>query len=184
MSASHGDLDTAPSSAARRQQIDLKDTEDAKSKEWDRFLSLIDRCGWLLPGPCCQVGRAIGSSKVQWDESFRTSDVFDNLQYAGEKNIVNTIPSLKVNSEALAAQEVHAELSNSQIYVFIVKDLDEITLTNKNRYQVTDPVTKKSSDVVVKEEVLFAGLASVWTDLERVCFMVNEYADAQRNIQP
>jgi hypothetical protein len=170
-------------SAIRMQRIEITDTEEAKKKEWDYFLGYIGRCGWLLPGPGPQVGRKVGSWKVEWDKSFVCSNVFDHLQYSGEKDTVNSIPPLKVNSDALASQEVLADLSNGHTYMLTVKDLDEITMANKNRYIVTDPVTKKQSDLVVREDILFSELHTAWEDLERICSTVNDYSEVQSSPQ-
>ena len=171
-------------SAVYGKRIEIQDTEEAKKKEWDDFLGFIGGCGWLLPGPGPQVGRKVGSWKVEWAKSFVCSDVFDHLQYSGEKDTVNSIPPLKVNSEALGSQEVLADLSNGQTYMLTAKDLDEITMANKNRYVVTDPGTKRHSDLVVKEEVLFSELDTAWEDLERICSTVNEYSEVHSTPQP
>jgi hypothetical protein len=71
--------------AVRMKSLEILDTIDAKSKEWDGFLEEIDRLGWILPGNADQDGRELGSWKVEWRKTFVSSDIFDQLHTPARK---------------------------------------------------------------------------------------------------
>lgn len=162
-------------SAFRGKRVDIEDLIEKKKKEWDQFLLDIGKLGWLLPAPYTQLGEGTGTWRLQWQKNFVSSDIFDQLQFSGEKNVVNSIPPMKINSEATSAQEVSAELSNGQVFKLLMKDLDQIIMAIKNRYLMTDPENGNQSDLIIREEVIFSELGLVWERLQRICNEVNYY---------
>lgn len=154
--------------------MDVEDLNSKKQKEWDNFLLEIGKLGWLLPAPFTQLGEQTGTWRLQYQNHFASSDIFDQLQYCGEKNTVNSIPPLKINGEASGSQEVSVELSNGQNFKISMKDLDQIIMAVKNRYVMTDPENdRKQSDLVIREEVIFSELYGVHAKLQHICNEVN-----------
>jgi hypothetical protein len=162
--------------AVRMERVEIsKDTDENKSQYWDNFLGEIGRMGWLLPANGMQVGRDSGSWKMEWPKAAVNSDTFDQLQYAGEKDAVNSIPPLKLRNEARSSQEVSAEFQNGKMYKLTAQELEGITLAIKSRYVVLDTEQKTQCDLVVTEETLFQDLDGIWESVDRLCAKVNDY---------
>jgi hypothetical protein len=160
-------------SAFEMKNVSIKDNEEQESAVWDCFLTDAARLGWLLPGTPEDLGRKTGSWKVSWNK-FRDSDIFDHIQYCGEKDAINYIPPLKIHSEEYNNQEVSAEFRNGETYSLAAKHLDNITLAIEGNYMVTHAKTKLQRDLVVKENGLFKDLDKAAADLEHICTTVNE----------
>lgn len=144
-------------------RIIIPDDEETRAIEWDKFLGEIAALGWLLPCSIEQLKdskhlpKRNGSWKLAWGK-FTDSDIFDQLQYSGQRDTVNKIPPLKINTESLGTLLIPAEFLNGRTYNVQSKDLEFITRTEPGTYDVEDQKTKqhtgKSFIVVMNDPLL------------------------------
>jgi hypothetical protein len=169
---------TAVLSNFKMSRQEIGDSEKAKAEAWDAFLTEIARHGWILPGTSEQLidnhphYQKKGSWKVKWD-GYHTTDVFDQLQFAGEKNAVNSIPPLKTQGSELGSVQVMADFCNNRSYLLAAKDLDEITMGRPGLYTLTDPQSKQRVDLKVDPSEMFSDIQDAAHDLLIICNEVN-----------
>ena len=166
-------------SAFYGQRVEVRDEDANKASAWDEFLGEIAKSGWLLPGPRPSrpvLGRSGASWKLKWKQR-DNSDIFDHLQYSGERGTVNFIPPLKLHSESITSQEVSVEFRNGEIYRLSAKDLDSITLGTSGTYAVFHTDTGEKSDIVVKQWPIFNQIDDVSELLKAMCIEANAYSN-------
>jgi hypothetical protein len=180
-------------SSIRGKDTHLEDEEEVRKQAWETILVRIAQTGWLLPVHGSSVGHELGSWTAAWDEKLNNSDIFDHLQFSGQKNTVNMIPPLKISGATLVAQEATAVLSNRLYCAITVQDLVDITNGKPGVYAIVpkpgdhqnDIVLSTSGDnqceIIVKRETIFDSLEQIWTDLDRICTTVNSLTNSQIN---
>ena len=158
-------------------RVEADKTNEGQSAQWDEFLSEIASKGWIVPGSAPHVGRKFiqpkgqTSWKVQW-QSYESTDIFNNLQYCGEKNTVNSIPPLRVNG-TWDDVEVSADFQNGQAFKLKADVLDKATLGVRGRYPITHTETGEQGDLLIKEDELFPELQTACHVIQNVCRAVN-----------
>jgi hypothetical protein len=98
---------------------------------WDTFISRILPLGYILPGAVEQLGRNPMSWGVMWPEhGFKSSDIFVNLQYAGELRTFNDIPTIDDLYDMYEKEDETSELTaiftNDQKYIIRATDYERI----------------------------------------------------------
>lgn len=165
------------------------DTQKFKEKSqrviaWDSFVSAITREGWILPGSLIKKRlrddktsktKEQSSWKVKWDE-YTDTEIFDHLQYNGEKKEVNDIPPLKLQCKDFEIEEVLADFRDGKKYVVAFKDLEGITLASPGTYQLSDPESGEKKDLRVDTEDQFFELKDLWNSIRKLCVSVSEHA--------
>jgi hypothetical protein len=161
-------------SAFRMTPVNIEDRKQERVKAWSEFLGGAARLGWLLPCTMEQKTNEAGSWKMKWDE-YKSTDIFDHLQYCGEKRAVNEIPPLKIQSGQFASMQVSVDFVNNQTYLVDAEKLDSITLAMPGTYIITDPDTKHQYDLKVVYEPLFLQLDQIYVDLENIAGFYNQF---------
>jgi hypothetical protein len=165
------------------------DTQKFKEKSqrviaWDSFVSAITREGWILPGSFIKKRlrddktsktKEQSSWKVKWDE-YTDTEIFDHLQYNGEKKEVNNIPPLKLQSKDFEIEEVLADFRDGKKYVVAFKDLEGITLASPGTYQLSNPESGEKKDLRVDTEDQFFEPKDLWNSIRKLCVSVSEHA--------
>jgi len=164
------------------------DTQNFKEESqrviaWDSFVSAITREGWILPGSFIKKRLKYDKTpkpkkqswKVKWDE-YTDTEIFDHLQYNGEKKEVNDIPPLKLQSKDFEMEEVLADFQDGKKYVVAFKDLEGITLASPGTYQLSDAESGEKKDLRVDTEDQFFELKDLWNAIRRLCVSVSEHA--------
>src|SRR5439155_892754 len=72
---------------------------------WGDFLKRLVHYGYILPGTVRDLGQDYTSWAVKWPEDgFKSSEVFSNLQYAGEGRRMNDIPPIRLQADSSAKE--------------------------------------------------------------------------------
>jgi hypothetical protein len=177
-------------SNVRMQQQDLFDSEAARCEAWNRFVAEISQAGWVLPGSVEQLEDdqddklpKDGSWKVRWNK-FCNTDVFDHLQYCGEKGMINKIPPMKIRPKGGVRIQVLADFRNGKKYYLDSRDLDEITQASakSKRYDLVCPATNEHTDLVIDSRPVFQEIDDALDLMGHICNEINcvsPYIDQQ-----
>ena len=152
---------------------------DERAQRWNELQIEAASLGWIVPGPFESVGRTNSDTRqaswmVDWNRDVRFSDVFDHLQYCGEYNTVNCIPSLSLG-ESLNDANVTAEFANGETFYLKPAELDHITHSSEGHYSIIHPETRIHGHVDVEEKPIFEELKEVSVLLKKACDQVNTY---------
>ncbi|KAL8662362.1 MAG: hypothetical protein Q9202_004757 [Teloschistes flavicans] len=122
------------------------------SKTWDIMVKRILEIGYLLPGTIGDLGRSELSWIVKWpDKGFKSTGVFDNLQYRGALRTMNEIPPIDLNPNG-SLKEVTVVLTDGSTYIIGAEDLEKVTCLTGGRYPVQEPtLAKRSFDLIIHE---------------------------------
>src|SRR6266536_686344 len=108
---------------------------------WDFFVRRLLEFGYLLPGGVTDLGRSKLSWAVRWGEDgFKSSDVFNDLQYAAANcrlRTINDIPPIELRPEA-AVKELTVFFTNGAAYIIGSEDLERITCLLPGSYSVIE----------------------------------------------
>ena len=98
---------------------------------WNVFIKRILGDGYLLPGTVEELGQGRLSWIVRWpDDGYKSSSIFDNLQYAGRLRTINDIPPVEVNPGS-DCTELTVVMTDDSKYVINPRDLDNIVFMNQ-----------------------------------------------------
>ena len=128
------------------------DSEQEHSREWDIFIERILNEGYLLPGIVSDLGRPSLSWIVQWPEDgFKSTAVFNSLQYFGRLRIMNNIPPIDLYPSG-SAGEVSVVMTDDSKYTVSPDDLERITSLTPGGYVVQEATpSKRGVDLEVLE---------------------------------
>jgi hypothetical protein len=108
---------------------DYDSSDGAHRYAWDIFVRRILDLGYLLPGGVTDLNREENFWIVEWPENgFKSTSVFNNLQYAGVLkaiNEINEIAPIEFHPEASLA-EIKKIMTTGGEYIIGSPDLDRI----------------------------------------------------------
>ncbi|CZR68945.1 uncharacterized protein PAC_18846 [Phialocephala subalpina] len=168
-------------SNVNQRRVIIPDYEETRAKELDKVLGDINTLRWLLSGSIEQLKdskhlpKQNGSWKLTWSR-YTDSDIFDQLQYSGQRETVNKIPPLKINTESLGTLLIPVEFLNGLTHNVQSKDLELINRTEPSTYDLEDQKTKQHTNVVVESVEMFGELLDAGEDLVKICHTINAYS--------
>lgn len=111
--------------------------------------------GYLLPRTVDDLDRKFLSWIVKWpDEGFRSTSIFNTLQYAGRLRTINDIPPVEVHPRSDCTELTNVMTDDSR-YVISPQDLDNIIYMTPGRYPVQETVGgKRCYDLIIQETLL------------------------------
>jgi hypothetical protein len=120
---------------------------------WNKFVKTLVEYGCILPGTVSDLGQESASWAIMWPkEGFKSSDVFSNLQYAGEGRIMNEIPPIRLQAES-PTKDVIAIFTDKKRYTVDSEDIPKITNMVSGRYVVYPAERRAQSSILeVSEE--------------------------------
>lgn len=128
------------------------DDDEAHCNVWNVFVKRILHDGYLLPGHVEDLSRRRLSWVVKWPEQgFKSTAVFNTLQYAGRFRTINDIPSIEVNPGSNSS-ELTVELTDGSKYTINPKDLESIIYMTPGIYPMQEAIGSKSvHDLLIQE---------------------------------
>lgn len=157
--------------------------ENLHSHYWNTFIQRILNQGYLLPGTVDDLGRNEFSWIVKWpEEGFRSSDVFNNLQYMGSNSrTFNEIPPVDLHPEA-SLKEVTVQMTNNDSYAIDSSDLERITCMNTGTYSARQArLNGRLFDLEIEEVVLNDSMNEALSILNGVIRRVNWWLTSTKN---
>ena len=137
--------------------------------------------GYLLPGTVDDLGRKCLSWIVKWpDEGFRSTSIFNTLQYAGRLRRINDIPPVEVHPRSDCTELTNVMTDDSR-YVISPRDLDNITYMTPGRYPVQETVGEKPCyDLTIQETLLNGELYQTIKMRKQIVHRVDQWLDNPR----
>ncbi|KAI4157298.1 MAG: hypothetical protein LQ342_008405 [Letrouitia transgressa] len=136
------------------------DNGDANADEnhshiWNVFIKQILEYGYILPGTVDYVGRKRLSWIIQWpDDGFKSTSIFNTLQYSGRLRTINDIPPIEVHPGS-GCTELTIVMTDDSKYVMSPKDLDNIVYMTPGTYPLQETgARKRCSDLIIQENFL------------------------------
>ena len=150
------------------------DNDEAHNNIWNIFVKRILADGYLLPGNIDDLGRKRLSWIVKWPEQgFKSTAVFNTLQYTGRFRTINDIPPIKVNPGS-DSSELTVEMTDDSKYVIDPKDLESIVYMTPGVYPMQETAgRKKVHDLVIQESLLNNELYQAIKTINEVITRVN-----------
>lgn len=132
--------------------------------------------GYLLPGTVDDLCRKCISWIVKWpDEGFRSTSIFNTLQYAGRLRTINDIPPVEVHPRSDCTELTNVMTDDSR-YVMSPQDLDNIIYMTPGRYPVQVTVGgKRCYDVIIQETLLNGELYQAIKMTKNIVHRVNQW---------
>ncbi|KAI9774146.1 MAG: hypothetical protein M1840_005239 [Geoglossum simile] len=130
-----------------------QDTPQTYPTVWSTFVKTLLEYECILPGTVRDLGQESGSWVIMWpSEGFKSSEVFSNLQYAGEGRIMNEIPPIRFKAESSAGEAI-AIFTDQRRYTVDSEDIQKITNMVSGRYVVYPAERKAQSSILeISEE--------------------------------
>ena len=143
-------------------------TDDDHSITWRTFIQRILEDGYLLPGTVDDLGQERLSWIVNWPENgFKSTSIFNNLQYAGCLRAINIIPPVEVHPGS-DSTEVTVVMTDDSKYVISPGDLDNIIFMTPGSYPMQETAEgNRCFDLVIHEIQLDVELYQATQDDER-----------------
>lgn len=122
---------------------------------WNIFIKRILENGYILPGTVVDLGRRSLSWIVKWPEDgFKSTLIFNTLQYAGRLRTINSIPPVEVHPGS-DCTELTVVMTDDSKYVISPKDLDKIVYMTPGSYPVQQTTEgRRCFDLVIRETQL------------------------------
>ena len=122
---------------------------------WNIFIKRILENGYILPGTVVDLGRRRLSWIVKWPEDgFKSTLIFNTLQYAGRLRTINSIPPVEVHPGS-DCTELTVVMTDDSKYVISPKDLDKIVYMTPGSYPVQQTTEgRRCFDLVIRETQL------------------------------
>ncbi|KAF6229213.1 hypothetical protein HO133_007329 [Letharia lupina] len=132
--------------------------------------------GYLLPGTVDDLCRKCLSWIVKWpDEGFRSTSIFNTLQYAGRLRTINDIPPVEVHPRSDCTELTNVMTDDSR-YVISPQDLDNIIYMTPGRYPVQVTVGEKPCyDLIIRETLLNGELYQAIKMTKNIVHRVNQW---------
>ena len=112
--------------------------DDKHSEIWNIFVRRILEYGYILPGTVDDLGRARLSWIVQWpEEGFKSTSIFNTLQYAGRLRAIIDIPPIEVHPGS-GCTELTVVMTDDTKYVVGPRDLDSIVYMTPGTYPIQE----------------------------------------------
>lgn len=147
---------------------DSADVDDAHSHVWNTFIKRILADGYLLPGTVKYLGRPCLSWIVEWPEQgFKSTTIFNTMQYAGRLRTINDIPPIEVHPES-DCTELTIVMTDDSKYVINPRDLDNIIYMTPGVYPMQETARRKRCFDLMIQETLLNG------ELNQAIKMTNE----------
>lgn len=129
--------------------------DDDHSRVWDIFVRRILDDDYLLPGTMDDLGRRPLSWVVRWPEDgFKSTEVFNSLQYAGRLRAINDIPPVQVHPGSNSS-ELTVVFTDDSKYVISPKDLENIIFMTPGVYPVRETSGgRRCFDLLIQETAL------------------------------
>ncbi|KAL9607950.1 MAG: hypothetical protein Q9167_007188 [Letrouitia subvulpina] len=128
------------------------DCAEYDSHNWNIVVKRILEDGYLLPGTIADLGRQSLSWIVKWSEQgFKSTAVFNNLQYSGRLRTMNDIPPIELNPNG-NLNEVTVIMTDDSKWVINAEDLEKVTCLTPGAYPVQEATPiKRSFDLNIHE---------------------------------
>ena len=151
------------------------DADENLSNTWNIFIMRILKDGYLLPGTVGELGRRCLSWIVRWpDEGFKSTSIFNTLQYAGRLRTINNIPPVEVHPGSKCT-ELTVVLTDESKYVISPRDLDNIIFMTPGSYPVQETAGgKQCHDLIITETWLNGELFQAVKMTNEVVLKVNQ----------
>ena len=150
--------------------------DEDHSHIWNVFIKRILEDGYILPGTVVDLGRRRLSWIVNWPEDgFKSTLVFNTLQYAGRLRTVNSIPPVEVHPGSNCT-ELTVVMTDDSKYVISPKDLDKIVYMTPGSYPVQETTERKRCfDLVIRETQLNGELYQAIKMINEIVQRVNQW---------
>ena len=150
--------------------------DEDHSHIWNVFIKRILADGYLLPGTVDDLGRRCLSWIVEWpDDGFKSSSIFNNLQYAGRLRTINNIPPVEVHPGS-DCSELTVVMTDDSKYVISPKDLDNIVYMTPGSYPVQETAGgKRCFDLMIQETLLNGELYQAIKMTNEIVLRVNQW---------
>ena len=151
------------------------DVDEDHSRVWNTFIKRIVEDGYLLPGTVEDLGRRHLSWIVKWPEDgFKSTSVFNNLQYAGRLRTINNIPPVEVHPGS-DCTELTVVMTDDSKYVISPRDLDSIIYMTPGSYPVQETKEgRRCFDLVIRETQLDGELYQAIKMTNEIVYRVNQ----------
>ena len=152
------------------------DIDEDHSHIWNVFISRILADGYLLPGTVDDLGRKRLSWIVKWPEDgFKTTAIFNTLQYAGRLRTINHIPPVQVHPGS-DCKELIVVMTDDSKYVISPRDLDNIIYMTPGNYPVRETAEGNwCFDLVIQETQLDGELYQATKMTNEIVHRVNQW---------
>ena len=146
------------------------------SQVWDQFVQRILGLGYILPGSINQLGKGALSWIVKYPEDgFKSSTVFNHLQFGGQSRTMNDVPPIDLHKET-SLKEATAVLVTLDKYVMDPADLERITCMVQGQYSVTEACTGgRSFDLEISDEQINGTLYEAIRTTNHVIQQLNRF---------
>jgi hypothetical protein len=110
-----------------------------QSMVWNTFIGRLLQRGYILPGTVEDLGCFNQSWVIKWPkEGFKDTQIFKNLQYAGNARTINEIPPVDLNPDVIVGSEITVILANNRNYIVSTADLENIIRMTPGKYSVSE----------------------------------------------
>jgi hypothetical protein len=152
---------------------------------WDHFVRRLVDYEYILPGVIHQLGRDNASWIVKWEDNdrFRSSEVFDNIQYSGHARAINDIPTIPIQRKT-SEQAVTAVLADSRRFTLYPEDVERITcMYPSDGYRIIEGGENGAiSKLRIVEEEVNGTLRKAFKEINQIFITLNGYiGQAPRN---
>ena len=150
--------------------------DEDHSKIWNVFIRRILLDGYLLPGTVEELGQGRLSWIVKWPEDgFKSTSIFDNLQYAGRLRTINDIPPVEIHPGS-GCTELTVVMTDDSKYVINPRDLDNIIFMTPGSYPMQETAERKRCfDLVIQETQLDGELYQATKMTNEIVHNVNQW---------
>ncbi|ERF72767.1 hypothetical protein EPUS_09414 [Endocarpon pusillum Z07020] len=153
---------------------DSANTDEKHSDFWNIFVKNILEDGYLLPGTVDDLGRRSLSWIVKWPEDgFKSTTIFNHLQYAGRLRTINDIPPVEVHPGSKCT-ELTVVMTDDSKYIISPRDLDGIVNMTPGKYVVQATKGEKQCyDLLIQEKPLNDEIYKAIKQTNEIVHLVN-----------
>ena len=150
--------------------------DEDHSNIWNIFIKRILEDGYLLPGTVDNLGRGRLSWIVKWPEDgFKSTTIFNSLQYAGRLRTINNIPPVEVHPGS-DCTELTVVMTDDSKYVISPRDLESIIYMTSGSYPVQETAGgKRCYDLKIQETLLNGELYQAIKMTNEIVHRVNQW---------
>ena len=150
--------------------------DEDHSHIWNVFVKRILEHGYILPGTVDDLGRKRLSWIIQWPEDgFKSTSVFNTLQYSGRLRTINDIPPVEVHPGS-GCTELTIVMTDDSKFIMSPKDLDNIVYMTPGIYPLQEIGARKLCfDLNIQETWLNGELYQAVKMTNEIVHMVNQW---------